>query len=106
MSVCKNCIHNQDGHDCYCSTCNVNPLHKNNFNSTSEYYPLELRGTHIIQWMEDGDYCISIAIFKYSKSEECWDLDFVGDRPLDKDVNWDDFKSLIKIGFEMQESES
>jgi len=101
MSTCKICIHNQDGHDDYCNNCTVNPAHKNNFKSNSEYYPLALRGTHIIQWFDDGEHCMSIAIFKYYKSEEYWDLAFVGNRPLINGVNWDDFRSLVEIGFNM-----
>lgn len=106
MSTCKNCIHNQDGHDSYCNKCIVNPAFKSNFQSTSEYYPLELRGTHIIQWLNDGEHCISIAIFKYSKSEGCWDLNFVGNRPLSTDVNWYDFRAIIEIGFNMVSKEN
>lgn len=45
--------------------------------------------------------CMAIAAFEYNEHEECYEFEFVGDRPLnitkeEKEIFWD----LIKYGFE------
>ena len=60
-------------------------------------YPLELseRG-HIELWDEKGEYKWSIALWDITG--EGPELRFVGDRPLDKRVNWKHFEELIRHG--------
>lgn len=41
--------------------------------------------------------CITIAFFR--KGSEDYYLEFVGDRPLDIEVNWQDFRTLIQVGY-------
>lgn len=43
------------------------------------------------------EFCISIVLFK--KDSEGWNLEFIGDRPLESDVNWEDFRSLVQVGY-------
>ena len=43
--------------------------------------------------------CIVLATFRYDYQEECYNLEFIGDRPLQL-VSWDYFKELVKYGFE------
>ena len=60
-------------------------------------YPLELNESlHICLWSEDGKFKWTIAYFYRGK--EGYDLQFVGDRPLDSRVNWDHFRELVILG--------
>lgn len=60
-------------------------------------YPLELtKDLHICLWSEDGKYKWTVAYFLDDK--EGFDLHFVGDRALDKRVNWVHFRELILQG--------
>ena len=44
--------------------------------------------------------CYTIAIFKYDDHEDFWELNFVGDRPLDlNDQEKQDFWKVIEIGY-------
>lgn len=45
------------------------------------------------------ELCIVLATFRYESQEECYNLEFIGDRPLELS-NWVNFKELIKYGFE------
>lgn len=42
---------------------------------------------------------LNIKNFRYDSQEECYNLEFIGDRPLELS-NWVNFKELIKYGFE------
>lgn len=60
-------------------------------------YPLELTASlHICLWSDNGAYKWTIAYFVAGK--EGYDLQFVGDRPLDDRVNWDHFRELVVQG--------
>lgn len=57
----------------------------------------------IVRWWDKEDEpdtkcCITIAYWKRDK--EGYELQFVGDRPLDNEVDWPDFRFLVKIGQE------
>ena len=52
----------------------------------------------IVKWYKKGS-CIVIAY--WVKDKESYDLKFCWDRPLEYDVDWDDFKRLIKIGYKL-----
>jgi len=77
----------------------MNPKAANNFKSKDSFYPLELKGNHIHLWDTIGKSKITIAMFNYNRSEESWDLDFIGERPLDERVDKIKFFELIQIGF-------
>ena len=67
-------------------------------------YPLELtKGHHICLWSPDGRFKWTIAYFEINK--EGPDLRFVGDRPLDRRVNWGDFQEIIRQGYKLAEKE-
>ena len=51
---------------------------------------------HITLWSTDRTYRWTIAYF--AKNSEGYYLQFVGDRPLDKRVNWRRFRKLIEKG--------
>lgn len=60
-------------------------------------YPLELGpDLHICLWDTQGEYKWTIAYFV--KGEEGYDLQFIGDRPLDERVNWEHFQEIIRQG--------
>ena len=64
---------------------------------TPTAYPLELtKNLHICLWDEKGEYKWTIAM--WSKGEEGYSLEFIGDRPLNKRVKWKKLKSIIKQG--------
>ena len=86
---CNSCIH----------------IASDNFESKEKYYPLELSNGHINLWGESGKSKISIAFFTNTKSYEGADLIFVADRPFDPRVDWVNFKTLIKIGYENHKTE-
>ena len=48
---------------------------------------------------KNKELCIVLATFRYDYQEECYNLEFIGDRPLQL-VNWDYFRELVKYGFE------
>lgn len=60
-------------------------------------YPLELtKSLHVCLWDTEGRYKWTIAYWQ--KDKEGYDLQFVGDRPLDKRVNWSHFRKIIVQG--------
>lgn len=60
-------------------------------------YPLELtENLHICLWDEKGEYKWTIAM--WSKGKEGFSLEFIGDRPLNKRVQWKKLKAVIKQG--------
>lgn len=60
-------------------------------------YPLELHDNlHICLWSVDGTFKWTIAY--WVKNSEGYYLKFVGDRPLDKRVRWEDFEAIIRQG--------
>jgi len=66
--------------------------------SSDRFLPLELTKTHhICLWSEDATYKWTIGYFDFEK--EGPRFKFVGDRPLDIRVNWDNFKLLIELGY-------
>ena len=48
---------------------------------------------------KNKELCIVLATFRYDYQEECYNLEFIGDRPLQL-VSWDYFRELVKYGFE------
>ena len=40
-----------------------------------------------------------MGTFRYDYQKECYNFEFIGDRPLQLDT-WDNFKELVKYGFE------
>lgn len=99
---CKRCIFNKMFN--VCSTCNINPLFSNQFRTTDAYYPLEIDGTHINLWRKDGTSKYTIAIFKYSASDDEWDMRLLGTSALDPRVNWLKFRELIAINYDTLKS--
>lgn len=45
------------------------------------------------------ELCIVLATFRYDYQEECYNFEFIGDRPLQL-ISWDYFRELVKYGFE------
>lgn len=67
-------------------------------------YPLELCDNHhICLWSQDGKFKWTVAYFH--KGKEGFDLQFVGDRPLDSRVNWDHFRELVILGQRLADEE-
>ena len=48
---------------------------------------------------KNKELCTVLATFRYDYKEECYNLEFIGDRPLQL-ISWDYFKELVKYGFE------
>ena len=44
------------------------------------------------------EHCIVLASFTYDSKEEIYNLEFIGDRPLEL-TNWDNFRKLIEYGY-------
>lgn len=64
-------------------------------------YPLELCPYgHICLWAINGEMKWTIA-YLHSDQEGDFDLQFVGDRPLDIRVNWLHFRECVEQGFAM-----
>ena len=84
-----------------CQNCNENPKVKNNFQSKDKYYPLVLNGDHIHLWSEDGSYKWTVALFTKDK-DDFWNLEFISDRALEPRVDWRNFETLIRLGFEIR----
>lgn len=60
-------------------------------------YPLELApNLHICLWNEDGVFKWTIALFDWTR--EGYELRFIGDRPLDRRVNWEHFREVVEQG--------
>jgi hypothetical protein len=65
-------------------------------------YPLELRKCpfngrlEILLWAESGEHCWTIAA--WNRTWEGYELQFVGDRPLDERVKWKAFGKCVKQG--------
>ena len=70
---------------------------------TPRMYPLELTADlHICLWDDTGEYKWSIAY--WTKDREGYDLHFVGDRPLDKRVDWRNLEVVIRQGQQIADS--
>ncbi len=68
-------------------------------------YPLELTESgHICLWDEEGKYKWTIALFVPDR-EGGFELQFVGDRPLDKRVKWKHLRKIVKQYHETREVE-
>jgi hypothetical protein len=67
--------------------------------SSDKLLPLELTQNelHICLWDEEGKYKWTIGYFDFDK-EGPW-FKFVGDRPMDKRVDWKVFQRLLKLGY-------
>ena len=102
-SICEECAYNSVNDKYCCDKCIRNPNITDMFKSIGDYYPLELNKNHIHLWEKTGKTKYSIAMFKYSKGGECWDLEFVGKRPLDKRVNSEKFFELVRLGYKSLE---
>ena len=64
---------------------------------TPRMYPLELNNDlHICLWDEKGEYKWTIAY--WVRDKEGYDLHFVGDRPLDRRVDWRNLEVVIRQG--------
>lgn len=48
---------------------------------------------------ESPELCITIAMFTKNKDGEYY-IEFVGDRPLDNKVDWQDFRTLLQVGYD------
>ena len=60
-------------------------------------FPLELtKEFHICLWDESGEYKWTVALWRFGK--EGPELEFVGDRPLDKRIDWRNFEALVRQG--------
>jgi len=64
---------------------------------------LEYLDGHINLYSEDGTYKWSISYFV--SHSDGWDLKFVGKRPFDARVDWDEFQRLIWVGYKELEEE-
>jgi hypothetical protein len=70
--------------------------------SNDVFLPLELtKSLHICLWSEDNSYKWTIGYFEQD-DEGPW-FKFVGDRPLDERVNWNDFHEMIRLGYSLAE---
>ncbi len=64
----------------------------------SIFHPLELADNyHINLWSEDDTYKWNIAYFE-KKGKDGYSLNFVGDRPFDRRVDWIHFRLLAELG--------
>lgn len=54
----------------------------------------------INQWAEDNSYKWGIAHFVYDEEYDVYELQGIGDRLNDKDINWHDFGCLVNLGYE------
>ena len=104
------------------------PINTENFGFSAQILNLQARscGKHllgdqphdtveIVQWFKRSgfrkkDYCITIAYFVRDK--EGYNLHFVGKRPIDEGVDWNNFKTLFQLSnsalemlFTLQENE-
>lgn len=60
-------------------------------------YPLELTTDHhICLWSNDGNFKWTIALFEFDK--EGPSLRFIGDRPLESEINWHNLEVVIRQG--------
>jgi len=58
-------------------------------------YPLELTpDMHICLWGDSGEYKRTIAYWRFDDDGSF--LHFVGDRPLDKRVDWRNFEAVVR----------
>lgn len=56
---------------------------------------------NIIKKFKDSDSGYVICGFEYNAEEETYDLNSVGDRIIDKDIEWFDLETLIKYGYKI-----
>jgi len=101
--ICGKCAYNSVSDRYCCNKCTQNPDFTNMFKPINDYYPLELKDTHIHLWEKGGSSKYTIALFKYLKSDECWELHFIGERPLDSRVNKEKFFELVQLGYKSLE---
>lgn len=64
-----------------------------------EYYCYPKNTSHRIHkdLFKNKELCAVIATFKYDNKEGNYNLEFIGDRPLE--CNWNDFRELIDYGY-------
>lgn len=59
---------------------------------------------NIMQQSKDGTYYWVISGFDYDKEYELYQLNSIGDRLNDKEINWNDYGELVKLGYEILNS--
>lgn len=99
-NICLDCVVEFNENKSPCNTCYHNPEISDRFQSIEGYYPLQLKGTHIHLYSEDGNSKWTIALF-ISDKDGYFSLESIGDRILDKRVNWSHFEELVRMGFEI-----
>jgi len=102
-NICEKCTYNNFSDKVLCSKCIRNPNITDMFKPLQDYYPLELKGTHIHLWEKDGSSKYTIAMFDYLENDECWELRFIGERPLDNRVDKEKFFELVQLGYKSLE---
>ena len=55
-------------------------------------------GLEIYLWSEDFSNCWTIASFDFNDHEKCFELNEVGDRLANPDINWEDLHKLYAFG--------
>lgn len=54
----------------------------------------------IIQWVKNDLHCHTIAYWLHDQPKEVgYELKFISDRPMGEEVNWDDFRKLVGVGY-------
>lgn len=48
--------------------------------------------------IKSNELCVVLASFIYDSKEEIYNLEFIGDRPLEL-TNWDLFRKLVEYGY-------
>ena len=59
---------------------------------------------NIMQQSKDGTYYWVISGFDYDKEYELYKLNSIGSRLNDKEINWNDYGELVKLGYEILNS--
>lgn len=64
-----------------------------------DYYSPPERPYHHIHksCFKNPETCMTIASFR--KDSDGYYLEFIGDRPLDTKVDWQDFRTLVQVGY-------
>jgi hypothetical protein len=57
----------------------------------------EHKTAEIVKWFKNSESCYTIGYFE--KDSEEYFFKFVGDRPIDDEVDWNNFKQLIITGY-------
>ena len=55
-------------------------------------------GLDITKWITDTCRYV-IASFRYNHDEECWELNSIGDRIADEEMDWDAFGKLVRKAY-------